>query len=248
MIEFAREIAHASGRLIAERFESRAFETQLKHDNSVVTATDREAEQIMREMISARFPDHGVIGEEFGSHNVEAEYVWTLDPIDGTISFVSGIPLFGTLIGLLERGRPVLGVINQPVLGEMMIGTEDGTTLNEIAVGFRKVESLSDATLLTTDPNLIDQHADTAKFESLRLRAATTRTWGDCYGYLMLASGRADIMLDPIMNIWDSMPLIPIIRGAGGIITDWQGNDPIVGNSIVATAPELHVEVISLLN
>lgn len=238
----------ASGRLIRDRFEARAFETELKQDNSVVTETDREAERIMREMITARFADHGVIGEEFGNHNVDARYVWTLDPIDGTISFVSGVPLFGTLIGLLDRGRPILGVINQPISGEMMIGTDEGTTLNGTAARFRKVDNISDATLLTTDPNLIDRHADTEKFEALRIRTAKTRTWGDCYGYLMLASGRADVMLDPIMNKWDSMPLIPIIRGAGGVITDWHGDDPVLGTSIVAAAPELHAEVISILN
>jgi myo-inositol-1(or 4)-monophosphatase len=248
LIEFAREMALASGQLIRERFVARAFETELKQDNSVVTETDREAEQIMRAMITARFPDHGVIGEELGNHNVEARYVWTLDPIDGTISFVAGVPLFGTLIGLLEWGSPIIGVINQPISGEMMIGTDDGTTLNGAGARFRNVENLSDATLLTTDPNLIDRHADTEKFEALRLRAAKTRTWGDCYGYLMLASGRADIMLDPIMSKWDSMPLIPIIRGAGGVITDWHGDDPVLGKSIVAAAPGLHAEVISLLN
>lgn len=248
MIEFARELAHASGRLIRERFEIGDFDTELKPDNSVVTATDREAELIMREMITTRYPDHGVIGEELGNHNVDAQYVWTLDPIDGTISFVSGIPLFGTLIGLLERGRPILGVINQPVSGEMMIGTDDGTTLNGASARVRKVERLSDATLLTTDPNLIDRHADPEKFETLRRRAAKTRTWGDCYGYLMLASGRADIMLDPIMSKWDLMPLIPIVRGAGGVITDWHGDDPVLGTSIVAASPDLHPEVLSYLN
>lgn len=248
MIEFARELAIASGQLISDRFQAGLFETELKPDNSVVTATDREAEKIMRDMITAQFPDHGVIGEELGAHNSEAEYVWTLDPIDGTISFVAGIPLFGTLIGLLHRGRPILGVINQPVLGEMMIGTDEGTTLNDVPVRLRIVDGISEATLLLTDPNLIDRHADTAKFETLRQRVATTRTWGDCYGYLMLASGRADIMLDPIMNPWDSMPLIPIISGAGGVITDWHGADPVHGTSIVAASPNLHAEIISILN
>lgn len=248
MIEFARELALASGQLIRERFGSRAFDIELKQDNSVVTATDREAELIMRGMITARFPDHGLIGEELGPHNVDAEYVWTLDPIDGTISFVSGIPLFGTLIGLLERGRPILGVINQPISGELMIGTEAGTTLNSVPARVHKVERLSEATLLTTDPNLIDRHADPEKFEALRRRVAKTRTWGDCYGYLMLASGRADIMMDPIMSKWDLMPLIPIVRGAGGVITDWHGDDPVLGTSIVAATPELHPQVISLLN
>ncbi|MDH3189788.1 MAG: histidinol-phosphatase [Acidimicrobiia bacterium] len=248
MIDFAREMALAAGQLIRERFVARAFETELKDDRSVVTATDREAEEIMRRMISTHYPSHGVIGEEFGSHRTDAEYVWTLDPIDGTISFVAGIPLFGTLIGLLERGKPVLGVINQPISGEMVIGTADGTTMNGAVARCRAVEGLSKATLLTTDPNLIDRHADIERFEELRGRVAMTRTWGDCYGYLMVASGRADIMCDPIMNKWDSIPLIPIIRGAGGVITDWKGDDPVDGTSIVSAAPNLHAEVISILN
>ncbi len=241
-------MAEASGELIRTRFEARAFETELKGDNSVVTETDRDAEQIMREMIAARYPDHGVIGEEFGVQSPDAEYVWTLDPIDGTISFVAGIPLFGTLIGLLKRGQPVLGIINQPISGEMMIGDNEETTLNGRQARVRPAASIAKATLLTTDPNLIDRHADTTRFEGLRQQVATTRTWGDCYGYLMIASGRADIMLDPIMNPWDSMPLIPIVRGAGGVITDWHGNDPVTGNSIVAATPSLHAMVISYLN
>ncbi len=248
MIEFAKELADASGRLIRERYQSQSFETELKDDRSIVTATDREAERIMREMISTRFPDHGIIGEEFGSENIDARHVWTLDPIDGTISFVAGIPLFGTLIGLLDRGKPILGVINQPILDEMMVGTPDLTTLNGSPVRVRNTKDMSVATLLTTDHHLIDRFADTSKFESLRAQVNMTRTWGDCYGYLMLAAGRADIMLDPIMNQWDSMPLIPIIEGAGGVITDWHGQDPVTGTSIVAAVPDLHREVITALN
>lgn len=248
MIEFARELADASGRLIKDRYESQSFETEIKDDRSIVTATDREAERLMREMISNTYPDHGIIGEEYGSEKADARYVWTLDPIDGTISFVAGIPLFGTLIGLLDHGRPVLGVINQPILGEMMVGTPEGTTLNGSPVRVRETTVMSTATLLTTDPHLIDRFADIAKFEALRAKVNMTRTWGDCYGYLMVAAGRADIMLDPIMNKWDSMPLIPIIEGAGGVITDWRGQDPVVGTSIVAAVPALHPDVITALN
>ena len=247
MIEFARSLAEASGGLIAERFHGADPAFELKEDRSIVTKTDRDSEEMMREMINDRYPDHGIIGEEFGSENTDADYVWTLDPIDGTISFVSGVPLFGTLIGLMRNGEPILGVIHQPVLGEMMIGDGDTTTLNGRKVSIRPCKRLEDATLLTTDPNLADRFQDGAKFQVLRRNTAMTRTWGDCYGYLMLASGRADIMVDPIMNRWDLIPLIPIIRGAGGVITDWQGGEPVTANSIVAAGPFIHRRVIEIL-
>jgi histidinol phosphatase-like enzyme (inositol monophosphatase family) len=247
LIEFARSLAEASGRLIAERFAAGNFEVDTKADLSIVTQTDRDVERMLREMIHTIHPDHGVIGEEFGSDNADAEFVWTLDPIDGTISFVSGVPLFGTLIGLMQNGQPILGVIHQPVLGELMIGDGVMTTHNGREVSIRPCSRLEDATLLTTDPNLADRFQDGGKFEALRRRAAMTRTWGDCYGYLMLASGRADVMLDPIMNPWDLIPLVPIIRGAGGVITDWRGGDPVTGTSIVAAGPDLHPQVLEIL-
>jgi myo-inositol-1(or 4)-monophosphatase len=247
LIEFARSLAEASGRLIRERFAAGDVEFDTKADHSMVTKTDRDVEHMLREMIHAIHPDHGIIGEEFGAEASDAEYVWTLDPIDGTISFVSGVPLFGTLIGLLRNGQPILGVIHQPVLGELMIGDGEKTTLNSREVSVRSCSRLEDATLLTTDPNLADRFQDGAKFQELRRSTAMTRTWGDCFGYLMLASGRADIMLDPIMNQWDLMPLIPIIRGAGGVITDWHGGDPVTGNSIVAAGPGLHSQVLEIL-
>jgi histidinol phosphatase-like enzyme (inositol monophosphatase family) len=247
LIDFARSLAEASGRLIAERFTGGAIRVDTKDDLSIVTETDRDVETMLREMIHAIHPDHGIIGEEFGVESADAEYVWTLDPIDGTISFVSGVPLFGTLIGLMHRGEPILGVIHQPVLGEMMISDGEKTTLNGREVSIRPCSRIEEATLLTTDPNLADRFQDGAKFQALRRSTAMTRTWGDCYGYLMLASGRADIMVDPIMNQWDLIPLIPIIRGAGGVITDWQGGDPVTGSSIVAAGPGLHPQVIEVL-
>jgi myo-inositol-1(or 4)-monophosphatase len=247
LIEFARSLAEASGRLIRERFAAGDVEFDTKADHSMVTKTDRDVEHMLREMIHAIHPDHGIIGEEYGTETTDAEFVWTLDPIDGTISFVSGVPLFGTLIGLMQNGQPILGVIHQPVLGEMMIGDGEKTTLNGREVSIRPCSRLEDATLLTTDPNLADRFQDGAKFQELRRSTSMTRTWGDCFGYLMLASGRADIMLDPIMNQWDLMPLIPIIRGAGGVITDWHGGDPVTGNSIVAAGPGLHSQVLEIL-
>ena len=246
--DFATELAEASGRAIAGMFRHPDLAVETKADDSPVTEADRYAEALLRDRILARFPDHGIIGEEFGTVNAEAEFVWVLDPIDGTKSFVAGVPLFGTLIALLRAGEPILGVIHQPITRELVIGTGSGTTLNGEAVWVREGRSLSEATLLTTDFGAVGRHWDAAPFETLCARAALCRGWGDCYGYLMVASGRADVMLDPIMHAWDIAALVPVVRGAGGVITTWEGDNPMGGTSTVAAAPALHREVMEILN
>ena len=246
--EFVAELAEESGRALSGMFRHPDLAVESKADESPVTVADRYVETLLRERIQERFPDHGIVGEEFGARNEDAEYVWVLDPIDGTISFVAGVPLFGTLIGLLRDGEPILGAIHQPVTRELAIGTLSGTTLNGEPVRVRESRPLEEATLLTTDPGAVGRHHDPAGFEALWSRAALYRGWGDCYGYLMVASGRADIMLDPIMHPWDIAALVPVLRGAGGVITTWEGDDPIGGTSTVAAAPELHREVLEILN
>ena len=246
--DFATELAEASGRAITGMFRHPDLAVETKADESPVTEADRYAEALLRDRILARFPDHGIVGEEFGTVNGEAEYVWVLDPIDGTKSFVAGVPLFGTLIALLRGGEPILGVIHQPISGELVIGTASGTTLNGEAVRVREGRSLSEAMLLATDFGAVGRHWDPAPFETLCARAALCRGWGDCYGYLMVASGRADVMLDPIMHAWDIAALVPVVRGAGGVITTWEGDDPMGGTSTVAAAPALHREVMEILN
>lgn len=202
----------------------------------------------MRELIARRFPDHGIIGEEFGKERENAEFVWVLDPIDGTVSFTSSCPLFGTLIGLLHEGRPRLGAIHQPVLGQLCIGNGRETTLNETRVAMRDTRTLDRAVLLTTDIANVRRHQDGHRFERLAAATQLFRTWGDCYGYLLLVSGGADIMLDPVMHPWDLLPLIPIIEGAGGIITGWSGEDAATATSCIAAGGPLHSQVIKLLN
>lgn len=246
--EFVEGLAQESGSVIAGMFQRTDLRIEAKEDDSLVTAADRFAETVLRDRIRDRFPDHGIVGEEFGTENEDAEYVWVLDPIDGTISFVAGVPLFGTLIALLRDGEPVLGVIHQPITGELVIGTETGTTYNGEPVTVRGPRSLSEATLLTTDPTLIEQYKGIDGFERLRSQVGLYRGWGDCYGYLMVSSGRADIMVDPIMSLWDLAALVPVVRGAGGVITTWEGDDPMRGNSTVATIPSLHGQVIEILN
>lgn len=243
-----QELARESGAFILPFFGRPGIAVDLKEDQSPVTDADRGAEELMRRAIAGRFPAHGILGEEFGSERVDSEWVWVLDPIDGTKSFITGVPLWGTLIALLHHGQPVLGCIHQPVLKQLMIGDGESTTLNGSPVRCRSTRSIEEATLLTSDPLNPARFQDAAGYERLQGRARLVRTWGDCYGYLLLAAGWADIVLDPIMNPWDVAALVPVIRGAGGVISDWQGGPAYPANSIVAaTTPELHAKVIAVL-
>jgi myo-inositol-1(or 4)-monophosphatase len=246
--DFMVELAKLSGHFIHPFFGRADIAVELKEDHSPVTAADRGAEEIMRGLIHKRYPGHGVVGEEFGTERPDAEFVWVLDPIDGTKSFVTGVPLFGTLIGLLHQGQPVLGCIHQPILGQLMIGDNASATLNGKPVRTRSVTRIEEATLLTSDPAVILRQPECKGFTGLMDRAALTRSWGDCYGYLLVASGRADVMYDPLMHLWDIAALVPIIRGAGGVITDSNGGPAYPADSIVASAnATLHRQVIDAL-
>ncbi len=247
-VDFATVLTGRAGDIVRPYFGSQDLSVEAKADASPVTQADREAEEAMRELIVTRYPHHGIIGEEYGREREDAEWVWVLDPIDGTISFTSACPLFGTLVGLLHEGRPVLGVISQPVLRQLMIGTADGTRLNGRPVRVRATASLEDAVLLTTDVANITAYHDGAAFERLRARVRLFRTWGDCYGYLLVASGNADAMIDPRMSEWDLLPLVPIIEGAGGVISSWTGGPAVGADSCVAAGPGLHAVVVEALS
>lgn len=250
LLDFTRELARASAEVITPWFARQDLSHELKPDESPVTVADRRAEEVMRGLIGKRFPSHGIIGEEFGTERGDAEFVWVLDPIDGTKSFITAVPLFGTLIGLLHQGRPVIGCIHQPVLRQLLLGDGRSTTLNGRPVRVRPARRIEEATVLITDPRLVGAHRNAAAYEALVRRARLVRTWGDCYGYLLLACGWADVMLDPILNPWDFLPLKPVIEGAGGRIGDWQGRD-LTGqgtDSCIAAVPELYDEVIRALN
>jgi len=244
---FLIELAEASGDFIRPYFAKPDLEVETKADDSPVTAADRGAEELLRALIKKKFPDHGIIGEEHGNENENAEFVWVLDPIDGTKSFITGVPLWGTLIALLHHGQPVLGCINQPILGQLMIGDGETTTLNGRRVRCRSTNRIEDATLLTSDPlNIRKVLGDQA--DAYVSQARLVRTWGDCYGYFLVASGQADVMIDPLMCPWDIAALVPIIRGSGGVITDCQGGSPYPAESILAAAtPELHTDVLAAL-
>jgi len=245
---FLIELARQSGDFIRPYFANPTLAVELKADQSPVTLADRGAEELMRRLIEKKFPSHGIIGEEMGNVRETAEWVWVLDPIDGTKSFMSACPLFGTLIALMHQGEPVLGCIHQPILQQLMIGDGRTTTLNERPVRMRSRENLAEATLLTSDTPNLSRYQNGPACERLIAQTRLFRTWGDCYGYLLLASGWADVMIDPIMNPWDIQALVPVIRGAGGVITDWRGKDPVKGESIVAANASLHPQVIATLN
>jgi myo-inositol-1(or 4)-monophosphatase len=244
---FCKVLAKASAEIIQKYFKT-GISVESKYDNSPVTIADKKAEEIMRELIMKQFPDAGIFGEEFGETNKDAEYIWILDPIDGTKSFICGAYSFGTLIGLLKNGKPILGVYNHPVLNDFLIGDNFDTRINGEKTEIRNCNRLSDAVLITTDHLNIEKYQDAGKFNKLIKKVKLYRNWGDCYGYYLLATGYADVMMDPIMSPWDLLPLIPIIKGAGGVITDYHGNDPVKGKSAVASSSQIHSEIISLLN
>lgn len=247
LIPFAKELAGASAAVIQRYFRA-DYQVENKSDDSPVTIADRQAELVMRELIMQRYPDHGILGEEHADHQPDAEYKWVLDPIDGTKAFVSHSYLFGTLIALLKDDRPILGVINHPLLNDFLVGMGGECWLNDRPTRIRPCSRIEDAIMLSSPYWTVFEYQNGPAFEALSKRVQRHNNWGDCHGYYVVAAGGADIMADPIMNPWDLLALIPIIEGAGGVITDWQGNDAATGESIVATGSAIHDEVIRLLN
>ncbi len=248
-LALAETLADAAGAVI-RRYFRQTIAIDDKSDLSPVTIADREAEAAMRRMIVHRFPEHGIIGEEHGSHRPDADYVWVLDPVDGTKSFISGIPLFGTLIALAWRGRPVLGIIDQPVAGERWIGAAGRpTTLNGAPIRTRACPALERATLFTTAPELF-AGTEAAGFERLRRAVKLTRYGADCYAYAVLATGFVDLVVESGLKPHDFAALVPVIEGAGGSVTDWQGNPVGLGSPgqiIAAGDPALNPAARALL-
>lgn len=245
--KFIYYLANISANIIRPYFRT-GMNIEHKEDKSPVTVADKNAEEAMRKVIIEEYPEHGIVGEEFGSYKEDAEYKWVLDPIDGTKSFICGVLGFGTLIALLKNDEPILGAINQPILNEFLIGDNNTTFINNKPASVRNCNDISEAVLLTTDHINIEKYHNLEKFEKLIRKVRLYRSWGDCYGYYLLATGFADVMIDPIMSFWDTMALIPIIKGAGGIITDYKGDDPANGSSIIAASPGIHSQVLKWLN
>jgi histidinol-phosphate phosphatase HisN, inositol monophosphatase family len=196
---------------------------QKKADTSPVTAADREAEATMRRMIEDAWPDHGVLGEEYGADRTDAAFVWVLDPIDGTKSFVTGKPLFGTLISLCRDGVPIVGIIDMPALGQRWVGAEDrATTFNGELVAVRSCPDLADAWLYATSPQMFEGAAFDA-FERLRGRCYAAVYGADLYAYGLIARGRVDLVCEASLKPYDYCAVVPVVQGAGGVITDWEG-------------------------
>ena len=248
-VDFAGRLADASGVVIKRHFRTR-IEVERKTDETPVTIADRESETAMRRLINETWPDHGIIGEEQGSEREDAALVWVLDPIDGTRTFIAGKPMFGTLIALVRDGIPILGVIDQPVLGERWVGGGRRTTFNGAAIGVRPCGALDEAVLNTTSPDLFAGD-DAASFQRLSGAVAHTQYGGDCYAYGLLASGFMDLVVEAGLKPHDFCALVPVVEGAGGTITDWQGGALSLssdGRVIAAADPELHAHALERLN
>jgi myo-inositol-1(or 4)-monophosphatase len=217
-----------------------------------VTIADRAAEAAMRTLIRSTYPDHGIVGEEYGPEAIEAEHVWVLDPIDGTRAFISGLPTWGTLIGLERAGRPVLGMMSQPFTGERFAGDTqrawyrgpDGAR----ALKTRPCTRVAEATVMTTSPHLF-KGADAVAYHRVERQAKLARYGVDCYAYAMVAAGMVDLVIETGLQSFDIVALIPIIEGAGGIVTNWEGQSARAGGRVLASGdPSLHAVVLDLLN
>jgi len=246
-LDFAVQLARGAGDITLKYFRKRP-ETTTKTDGSYVTIADREAESYMRRQIAERFPDDGILGEEEGESHGRSGRRWIIDPIDGTFAFVHGVPFYGVLIGLEIEGEMSAGVINIPALGEIVsAGRELGCYLNDEPARVSQTARLEDALLLSTDFSACARYGFGDAAERLLSRAKTSRTWGDCYGYVLVATGRADVMLDPVMNLWDCAALLPIMEEAGGTFTDWRGVRIVDGGNSIATNGLLFTEVMELV-
>jgi histidinol phosphatase-like enzyme (inositol monophosphatase family) len=252
LIVAASAAADAAGAAIRPYFRAGLVAEQ-KQDESPVTLADRSAEEAMREVLQRRFPEHGVLGEELGAIRPEARLRWVLDPIDGTRAFITGRPVFGTLIALLDGERPILGLIDQPITGERWIGVEGRPTSFRGPFGgsarTRPCPALATAELSATTPEMFDA-TETARWR--RLAGAVRRTsWGgDCYAYGLLALGQIDVIAECSLKLWDWAALLPVIEGAGGRLTDWQGNPPRAdgdGRVLAVGDPALLNQAIGLL-
>jgi len=246
----ALRAAREAGILTLEYFRRPGLAVTRKGDGSPVTEADRRAEELLRARISRAFPGDAIQGEELGTTAGTSGFEWVLDPIDGTRTFVQGVPLYGTLIAVLQEGRPEIGVIHCPALGETVHAARGRGAVWILGEEIRtaRISPVSDparAVFCTTSLGGFESRGASEVLATLTSRTGLTRTWGDCYGYLLVATGRAEIMVDPRLARWDAAALLPVLAEAGGAFTDWQGNDSIEGGDGVATNGHLHDRVIS---
>ncbi|MEI2301997.1 histidinol phosphate phosphatase [Ensifer sp. MJa1] len=242
-------MADAAASVVRPHFRKRLV-IDAKADASPVTIADRDAEAVMRQMIEAQFPDHGIRGEEFGACRTDAEWVWVLDPIDGTKSFVSGSLAFGTQIALLHRGKPVLGMINQPITGERWLGMGCTATLNEQPIRTSETTALDEAILYTSALEQFDP-AGHNRFAALAAKVRFTRISHDCYAAGLLALGSIDLLIESNVFDYDILPQMPIILAAGGLVTDWEGRPLTAATNfdtvLMAANGDLHQAAVEVL-
>jgi histidinol-phosphatase len=243
LMNFALELARGAGDITLKYFRH-GPQTDIKADGSFVTIADREAETYLRGAIAGRFPDDGILGEELGETIGGSGRRWILDPIDGTFSFVHGTPLYGVLIGLEIEGEASVGVVNIPALGEIVYAAKGlGCFFNGKPAHVSSTAALGEALLLSTDFRACETYGFGKATHVLQARAKANRTWGDCYGHVLVATGRAEIMLDPVMNLWDCAALLPIVEEAGGTFTNWRGERTVHGGNAISTNGVLFDEV-----
>ncbi len=249
LLDFAHQLADAAGE-VQRRWFRAELEVESKLDESPVTIADRQTELLMREMIQARFPSHGIFGEEFGKQDIDAEFVWVLDPIDGTKSFICGRPQFGTLIGLLHQGRPLLGIIDQAILRERWVGvTGEPATFNGKAIRTRACPTLSQAVLAAYSRRMFEKGPVRDTFDALEEQVYLSQFNTDCYGYGLLAAGFVDLVVEQGLFPYDYLPILPILEGAGATVTDWKGRPVELGSSgrvIVAGDPRIHEQALAM--
>lgn len=251
--EFAQELARIGGRSTLEYFQSDRFTVEKKSDRSPVTVADRNAEKIMRAEIEKRFPDDSIVGEEFDDRNGTSDYRWILDPIDGTKSFISGVPLFGTMVGVEHGPDCIIGAVYIPGLDEGIHACtgqgcwhyrgDNAPTRAQVS----SCQQLADAVMVTSEVMTFDEVDGDELYKKLESGTYVIRTWGDCYGYMLVATGRVDLMIDPILNIWDAAAVKPIIEEAGGKFVDWHGEAKIDSGNSIGCAPGIYDEVMVLL-
>ena len=242
LLEFALDAVWQAGRITLGYFQA-GVAVDRKADNTPVTIADREAEQRLRSLITQYWPDHGIVGEEFGRSTATSQYTWLIDPIDGTKSFVSGVPLYANLLALLDGHSALLGVMHFPALNETVYAMRgEGCYWNGRRAHVSSVEQLSDAVLLVSGLGEFGDKA--AAWQKLCQATYIQRTWGDAYGYALVATGRAEVMVDPVMALWDCAPLQVILEEAGGTFTDWQGHATIHAGEGLATNGRLLAQVL----
>jgi inositol-phosphate phosphatase/L-galactose 1-phosphate phosphatase/histidinol-phosphatase len=249
-LAFAHELADRAGEVLRRHYRA-PISVDYKADESPVTIADREAERVMRDLIRSRFPEHGIEGEEFASEHGEAELVWNLDPIDGTKAFLTGRPTFGTLISLLRGGRPILGIIDQCVSHERWVGAAgEPSTCNGAEIRVRACAELRHAVLATTSPEIFKTAEEQTAFAKVAQAVRFAVYGGDCYAYGLLAMGFTDLVVEADLDLHDFAALVPVIEGAGGIITDWQGRQLGHGSDgrvVAAGDRRVHAQALELL-